>query len=281
MKIKQVSLGLLALAALGFTACEQAAKDGFTTMGMEYKIINRGSDSTIKAGNVILMNIETRNGNDSIIGPWRQMQLPIGPADKSFPLRDGLFLLGEGDSAIFYMPVDTLFKSSPASRPPFLASGTKLRYHVKIAKRFQDNSAAMGQERVKLQDWAKTNNLEGVTEDENGILYAITEKKSTAANLPGTTVAVNYKGQFLDGRVFDSSEGRDPFNVTLGQGQVIKGWDLGLLHFGIGDKGYLLIPSSLAYGDGGGVFPPNEPLIFQIEVLPAMPAPAAQAPAAK
>lgn len=74
----------------------------------------------------------------------------------------------------------------------------------------------------------------------------------------------------LDGKVFDSSVQRgEPLEFTLGIGQVIEGWDEGLLLLNEGDKARLIIPSDLAYGSrgAGGVIPPNAVLIFDVELV--------------
>jgi len=86
----------------------------------------------------------------------------------------------------------------------------------------------------------------------------------------GKKVKVNYTGTLLDGTKFDSSRdpGKSPFEFTLGQGQVIKGWDEGLLGRRPGDRLQLIIPPGLGYGASGqGSIPANSTLVFDIEVL--------------
>lgn len=86
----------------------------------------------------------------------------------------------------------------------------------------------------------------------------------------GNTVAVHYTGQLPDGTVFDSSIPRNqPFVFTVGAGQVIQGWDEGLIGMKEGGKRRLLIPASKGYGANGipGAIPPNSPLIFEVELI--------------
>jgi FKBP-type peptidyl-prolyl cis-trans isomerase len=96
-------------------------------------------------------------------------------------------------------------------------------------------------------------------------------------------VTVNYTGWLADGTSFDSSRNpsRTPFPVTLGQAQVIPGWDEGIPGMKVGGKRKLIIPASLAYGSAGKqdsntgayVIPPNATLTFEVEVLTAAPGP--------
>ncbi|MBI5152989.1 MAG: FKBP-type peptidyl-prolyl cis-trans isomerase [Parcubacteria group bacterium] len=84
------------------------------------------------------------------------------------------------------------------------------------------------------------------------------------------TAVVNYRGVLADGVQFDSSYERgQPFSFVLGAGEVIKGWDEGVLGMKVGGKRKLIIPPSLAYGDRGvpKVIPPKATLVFEIELL--------------
>ncbi|MFH1188757.1 MAG: FKBP-type peptidyl-prolyl cis-trans isomerase [bacterium] len=85
----------------------------------------------------------------------------------------------------------------------------------------------------------------------------------------GDTVSVHYVGTLEDGTKFDSSRDRgEPFSFTVGKGEVIKGWDDGLIGMQVGGKRVLRIPPSLGYGDQSiGNIPANSTLIFEIELL--------------
>jgi peptidylprolyl isomerase len=86
----------------------------------------------------------------------------------------------------------------------------------------------------------------------------------------GDTVRVHYTGRLLNGTKFDSSLDRnEPFEFTLGQGQVIKGWDEGVVGMKKGGRRRLTIPSEMAYGKLGSPpkIPPDAPLEFDIELL--------------
>jgi FKBP-type peptidyl-prolyl cis-trans isomerase FkpA len=87
----------------------------------------------------------------------------------------------------------------------------------------------------------------------------------------GDSVGVQYTGTLLDGTKFDSSydHGGDPFKFTLGKGQVIKGWDEGVVGMKVGGKRRLRIPADLAYGERGSppVIPPGAALVFDVQLV--------------
>jgi len=86
---------------------------------------------------------------------------------------------------------------------------------------------------------------------------------------PGQEVTVHYTGTLENGAKFDSSLDRGkPFTFKIGVGQVIKGWDQGVMTMKVGGKRKLIIPPHLGYGSRGvGPIPPNSTLIFEVELL--------------
>ncbi len=110
----------------------------------------------------------------------------------------------------------------------------------------------------------------GYDETPSGLRYKILQNGEGKKATKGATVSVHYKGQLLDGTVFDSSYKRkQPIDFPIGVGQVIAGWDEGIQLLNVGDKARLVIPSNLAYGQAGagGVIPPDATLIFDVELM--------------
>jgi FKBP-type peptidyl-prolyl cis-trans isomerase len=114
-------------------------------------------------------------------------------------------------------------------------------------------------------------NGNGLTEFEvQGMKVKILSYGSGAEAKVGDLVTTHYVGILEDGKEFDSSVGRNlPFSFQLGQGRVIRGWDLGVVGMKVGEKRELTIPPDLAYGLDG--FPPTIPpqanLIYTITLL--------------
>jgi FKBP-type peptidyl-prolyl cis-trans isomerase FkpA len=108
------------------------------------------------------------------------------------------------------------------------------------------------------------------TTTSSGLKYEDIEAGTGATAKSGQKAKVHYTGWLKNGQKFDSSKDRnDPFEFTLGAGQVIKGWDEGVAGMKVGGKRRLTIPADLAYGarGAGGVIPPNAELTFEVELI--------------
>jgi FKBP-type peptidyl-prolyl cis-trans isomerase len=124
-------------------------------------------------------------------------------------------------------------------------------------------------------DYLKANAKKpGVHVTASGLQYKPISSKGKNAQKPGSTdcVTVNYKGTFIDGRVFDQSPPGHPISFPVNG--VIPGWTEALQLMHVGETWELTIPSDLAYGEqgaGGGKIPPNTPLVFSVELLKVAP----------
>ena len=102
----------------------------------------------------------------------------------------------------------------------------------------------------------------------SGLKFSDLEIGSGKTATAGQNVSVNYRGTLENGKEFDSSFGRAPFNFPLGAGQVIKGWDEGVAGMKEGGKRKLIIPPELGYGKRAiGPIPSNSTLIFEVELI--------------
>ena len=141
---------------------------------------------------------------------------------------------------------------------------------VEAFRTFEGSRAQREAEEKKRQEDLLNEVAAGFDKTESGLRYKILQKGEGKKATKGSMVSVHYKGQLLDGTVFDSSyKRRQPIDFNLGIGQVIAGWDEGIQLLQVGDKARFVIPSNLAYGErgAGGVIPPNATLIFDVELM--------------
>ena len=105
--------------------------------------------------------------------------------------------------------------------------------------------------------------------DRNALQTQTVEEGEGEGAVAGNVVTVHYTGTLSDGTKFDSSLDRgEPFTFTLGAGQVIAGWEQGIVGMKVGEKRRLVVPSELGYGAQAiGPIPANSTLIFEVEML--------------
>ncbi len=191
-----------------------------------------------------------------------------------------LTMMGEKDSAEVLVNADSLFLNTFGTTvPDFIRPGsnvkilvnmvsiiTKFEYEQRMA---EEAKHADENQQADIQAYIAKNNLQ-MSKTTSGLYYQFMLKGKSRHAMKGETVSVHYTGYLLNGKIFDSSRDRNqPFEFTVGQGAVIKGWDEALQLMDVGDKLKVIIPYQLGYGENGAGsnIPPYSPLIFEIELL--------------
>jgi FKBP-type peptidyl-prolyl cis-trans isomerase len=142
----------------------------------------------------------------------------------------------------------------------FAFAQTSTTTHATVKKPATSHPAAAGPAKVTGEP----------TKTADGLEYWDIKIGTGAVAQAGQAVKVNYTGWFTNGKKFDSSIGRGPYEVKpLGTAPVIKGWNEGIVGMKVGGKRQLRIPPDLAYGEKGypGVIPANSTLIFDVQLL--------------
>ena len=269
-----------------------------TESGITYQFVNSGTGEVPPDGGFWMMNIAYYNEKgDTLFSSTNQggampMNYMAEQFRKNASIEECFSLIGEGDSAVFYISADSLYKNSSGRPTPPDLVGTKIKLCIGIEQIFStEEFSAYSAEMEQLQIEKEKETIKTYIADKGiaaevtkeGLYYEITQSGNGVKPQVGQKVKVNYTGYLMDGTVFDTSfeelakeaniysAGRPygPIEFPLGQGRVIKGWDMGIGLLSEGGKATLVIPSPLGYGNrgSGGVIKPNSTLVFTVELV--------------
>lgn len=307
--MKKSILFLMAAAGLSLTACQNFKK---AEGGLEYKYLKEGSAEKAQGGDVVIFNFTISTDRDSILMDSYEMGLP--QAQRVIPdsllLQNGqsypgdmhtIFrMLGEGDSAIFRLNLDTASARMGQPKPEF--ADKYIQYLMKVEKVFKQGDLTDSVFDAQIQQYFE-DQIEGLKTAEetrintyiekhklepkktaSGLQYVIKEEGNGANAAVGDTVVLNYTGKLAaTEKIFDTNDENlakknnlhnpmrtyEPIRVNVGNDPVIQGWTEGLQLLNKGAKATLIIPSVIGYGQQGsmGAIPPYAPLVFDVEVL--------------
>jgi peptidylprolyl isomerase len=197
-----------------------------------------------------------------LYGPARLQLGYIGQAG----LNEGIQLMKVGGKAMLILPSSIALGGFTSGSVPAYST---LIYTVELLEAFDDPEKY---EQEKIWDYLKEGAFENVDSTESGLYYIRDSIGTGEFFVDGNEVKVFYTGKFLDGRVFDSNVGGEVFSVTLPDAYIIDGWNEGIKLMRNGEKGTLIIPYHLGYGQDGRydqygrvVIPPFMTLVFDLE----------------
>jgi len=284
--MKNVTKFMIALVALAVLGIGCSKHPGFKKdkQGFYYKfhIVNKG-EAKPQMGDIVDMTFGLRT-IDSVL--FENAPLSEQIIESLYPgdIFAAIQKMHLGDSATFIMNADTFCYYFWGQDNPFdhqdLYFDLKLNnilpkeeFEAMQYERAQQYEAMIEEYRISeeglINDYVAKNNIK-IAPTEDGIYFMKTVSGKGKAITIGSKVSVHYTGKMLDGSVFDSSvEYGTPFDVVVGNGHVIPGWEKALLLMRGGDKATVLIPSKLAYGSRGAdyVIPPYTPLLFDMEIV--------------
>lgn len=232
-----------------------------TASGLQYTEVSAGTGEAPAAGDIVSVHYTGTLTNgvvfDSSAGR-QPIQFPLGQGQVIPGWDEGIALMKKGGKAKLTIPPELAYGSAGAGGviPP----NATLLFDVELVDIRKGAPAAATV--VDAADYITTT---------SGLKYYDFVIGDGAAPTSGRPVVVHYTGWLLEGGKFDSSLDRgDPFTFNIGAGQVIRGWDEGVMSMKVGGKRQLVIPPELGYGSrgaGGGIIPPNATLVFEVELL--------------
>jgi len=292
----------IVILALAVVACQEN-HDFVTESGIEVACIVKGDGEVLVKDSVLLLKLEIKTADDKTLIESTDVPMPLlyNPEMSAGDLQEVLNNLEIGDSVYFETSVENLYTQTYQTAIPDSLNATdkvkvamravdlmsRQAYQAYQSKKQMEMMASKTAEETKIIDeYLEANGIEAQTTD-SGLRYVITEEGNGTYAENGDKVSVHYAGKILDGAFFDTSMesvareqgiyneqraeqvGYNPFEVVVGQGRVIRGWDEGIPLIPEGGKGTLYIPSALGYGarGAGASIPPYSILEFDVEVL--------------
>jgi FKBP-type peptidyl-prolyl cis-trans isomerase FkpA len=287
--MKNVSLYLLAVLTLFFTAsCKQ---QGFkkTKSGLMYKLYSDKKGDPVKKGQFMKLEVVEKVHDSLLFSSMSSMPayVRVDSSRNDYSPAEVFPLLRKGDSVFIVELGDTLRRKF-GQLPPFIRKGDKITLSFKVLEVFAtedlvtaDRNVEMEKqhqrERKQVEDYLSENKINAEKTDEG--TYVVVQSVGDGPQVDtGKQVSVRYTGKFIpSGKVFESNmtaPGNEPFKFVVGRRMVIPGWDDGMKKFKKGGKGTLYIPAYLAYDSQARPgSTPYENLIFDVEIVDVTDAP--------
>jgi FKBP-type peptidyl-prolyl cis-trans isomerase len=254
-----------------------------TKTGLQYRIIRDAKGKKAQLHDVLQLNLSYHLPDDSVLYDSEVLgdSFLLKITEPSFPgsIEEGLLMLGEGDSAEFLLPADSVYKRLFRQRmPAFIQPGTLLTFRVGVVnvmdetafqRRMQkERSEGFLREQKEIEKYLQENNL-NISAVSPGIWFIMLQEGKGKRPATGDSVEVKYTGRLLNGKIFDSSSkaGRN-LRYRIGNGNYLKAWEQAIMSMPEGSMSRLILSSDQAFGRSASApVPPGSPVIFDIELI--------------
>jgi peptidylprolyl isomerase len=240
--------------------------DDFTTTatGLQYIINEEGTGASPEVGELVSVHytgwLEDGTQFDSSVERGQPFQFALGQGMVIQGWDEGVAFLKEGGKGRLIIPPELGY--GPAGSGGVIPPDATLIFDVELIEILP--GPPEDPEDIALSDY---------TETDSGLSYYDLEVGDGSVPEEGQQLLIHYTGWLEDGTQFDSSLNRgQPIVIVLGSEQALEGWHEALATMNIGGKRQIIVPPELAFGDegaGGGIIPPDETLVFQLELLDA------------
>ena len=273
-------LAVILLVAFASLACS-SKYPGFdkTESGLYYKLYKVSKDTIKpKLGDWITLDykvtVKSKSKDSTLLDsrktPQGSIRLQIPASDYKGDLYSGMRMMSAGDSAIFIIPSDSLFKRTfkQPSRPPFVDSNSVVQFFVHIHS-IENPADLMKKEQETLKKYIVTNNIT-VAPTPSGIYYIETEKGKGLKIDTGVMVKLHFNVSLIDGKqIFSTRERAEPIEFEYGKRFDTKGLEEAIAKMTKGGKAKVIVPSILAFGERGqgSLVPPYTTLVYDVEIF--------------
>ena len=258
-----------------------------TAGGMPYQLYKGKDTQRIYTGNIVKVNLSYKVKDSVYFSSFGKVPvyMPVHAESQPYDISEIMTKLGIGDSVIATQMMDTFIKRNRASIPPEFKKGDRIVTTLKVLAIFTSDSAAGADEDKEkkvllaseidfLGKYLASKNIKA-EKSPSGIYVEVINPGSGNLADSGKYVTLNYTGTHLDGKKFDSNVDTSfhhvgPISFTVGDGQMVKGFDEGVRLLRVGGTGRAYVPSMLAYGarprPGSGI-KPFEHLVFDLTIV--------------
>lgn len=278
------NLMLLITTSTLFVACGEKASHHKTPGGMPYQVYEgKGGDSVLQ-GSFIKIHV-TQKVNDSVYFTSND-KIPVYfqvTEARPYDISEVWTKVRVGDSIVAVQMMDTFIKRNPQDMPPHFKNGDKIYTYAKILDVFTSDSAKLADKLKEEQQFLanEIKSIEKYLDDKNlkwqktpsGVYVEILNPGTGNLIDSGKYVSLNYTGTTFSGVKFDSNTDTsfhhtEPLSFTVGNKEMIGGFDEAMRYLRMGAKARIYIPSMLAYADrpNSPLIKPYEKLIFDLEV---------------